>query len=124
MPIPQPEAPHITDNPAHMRVVQEGMMTIAKPIGLADRKDATALTVPHGEIRFEDVSFGYPGGPLVLRDVDEHLARSGRVVEILSEHTCQGWLEGYLLTGRHGLFPCYEAFLPIVDALRRFLVLL
>jgi xylulose-5-phosphate/fructose-6-phosphate phosphoketolase len=41
----------------------------------------------------------------------------GRVLEILSEHMCQGWLEGYLLTGRHGLFPCYEAFLPIVDGM-------
>ena len=49
--------------------------------------------------------------------VDEHLARSGRVVEILSEHTCQGWLEGYTLTGRHGLFSCYEAFIHIVDSM-------
>ncbi len=48
---------------------------------------------------------------------DEHLARSGRVMEILSEHTCQGWLEGYLLTGRHGLFSCYEAFIHIVDSM-------
>ncbi|MFG2907661.1 phosphoketolase [Kitasatospora sp. NPDC048286] len=49
--------------------------------------------------------------------VDEHLARDGRVLEILSEHTCQGWLEGYLLTGRHGLFSCYEAFVHIVDSM-------
>jgi xylulose-5-phosphate/fructose-6-phosphate phosphoketolase len=49
--------------------------------------------------------------------VDEHLAPSGRVMEILSEHTCQGWLEGYLLTGRHGLFSCYEAFIHIVDSM-------
>ncbi|MFF9767857.1 phosphoketolase [Streptomyces sp. NPDC014636] len=48
---------------------------------------------------------------------DEHLERGGRVVEILSEHTCQGWLEGYLLTGRHGLFSCYEAFVHIVDSM-------
>jgi xylulose-5-phosphate/fructose-6-phosphate phosphoketolase len=48
---------------------------------------------------------------------DEHLAPDGRVMEILSEHTCQGWLEGYLLTGRHGLFNCYEAFVHIVDAM-------
>jgi xylulose-5-phosphate/fructose-6-phosphate phosphoketolase len=48
---------------------------------------------------------------------DEHLASSGRVLEILSEHTCQGWLEGYLLTGRHGLFSCYEAFIHIVDSM-------
>jgi xylulose-5-phosphate/fructose-6-phosphate phosphoketolase len=52
-----------------------------------------------------------------VRDVDEHLARQGRVMEILSEHTCQGWLEGYLLTGRHGLFSCYEAFIHIVDSM-------
>jgi xylulose-5-phosphate/fructose-6-phosphate phosphoketolase len=48
---------------------------------------------------------------------DEHLAHSGRVVEMLSEHTCQGWLEGYLLTGRHGLFSCYEAFIHLVDSM-------
>ena len=52
-----------------------------------------------------------------LLPVDEHLARQGRVMEILSEHTCQGWLEGYLLTGRHGLFSCYEAFIHIVDSM-------
>ncbi len=50
-------------------------------------------------------------------DTDENLARDGRVMEILSEHTCQGWLEGYLLTGRHGLFACYEAFVPIIDSM-------
>jgi xylulose-5-phosphate/fructose-6-phosphate phosphoketolase len=48
---------------------------------------------------------------------DTFLARDGRVMEILSEHTCQGWLEGYLLTGRHGLFSCYEAFIHIVDSM-------
>ncbi len=48
---------------------------------------------------------------------DEHLARDGRVMEVLSEHLCQGWLEGYLLTGRHGLFNCYEAFIHIVDSM-------
>jgi xylulose-5-phosphate/fructose-6-phosphate phosphoketolase len=48
---------------------------------------------------------------------DDHLAPEGRVMEILSEHTCQGWLEGYLLTGRHGLFNCYEAFIHIVDSM-------
>jgi xylulose-5-phosphate/fructose-6-phosphate phosphoketolase len=47
----------------------------------------------------------------------EHIARDGRVMEVLSEHNCQGWLQGYLLTGRHGIFPCYEAFLPIVDGM-------
>ncbi|MFH1653547.1 MAG: phosphoketolase family protein [Pseudomonadota bacterium] len=48
---------------------------------------------------------------------DDHLASDGRVMEILSEHTCQGWLEGYLLTGRHGLFSCYEAFIHIIDSM-------
>jgi xylulose-5-phosphate/fructose-6-phosphate phosphoketolase len=48
---------------------------------------------------------------------DEHLSPDGRVMEILSEHICQGWLEGYLLTGRHGLFSCYEAFVHIVDSM-------
>ncbi|RFA23399.1 phosphoketolase family protein [Subtercola boreus] len=49
--------------------------------------------------------------------VDEHLARAGRVMEMLSEHQCEGWLEGYLLTGRHGLFNCYEAFIHIIDSM-------
>ncbi|HEY3414948.1 MAG TPA: phosphoketolase family protein [Armatimonadota bacterium] len=48
---------------------------------------------------------------------DDHLAPDGRVMEILSEHTCQGWLEGYLLTGRHGFFSCYEAFIHLVDSM-------
>jgi xylulose-5-phosphate/fructose-6-phosphate phosphoketolase len=48
---------------------------------------------------------------------DDHLDPAGRVVEVLSEHQCQGWLEGYLLTGRHGLFNCYEAFIHIVDSM-------
>jgi xylulose-5-phosphate/fructose-6-phosphate phosphoketolase len=48
---------------------------------------------------------------------DEHLAPEGRVMEVLSEHTCQGWLEGYLLTGRHGLFASYEAFIHIIDSM-------
>ncbi len=50
-------------------------------------------------------------------DTDEHLAPHGQVMEMLSEHQCQGWLEGYLLTGRHGLFNCYEAFIHIVDSM-------
>ncbi|HXC07768.1 MAG TPA: phosphoketolase family protein [Steroidobacteraceae bacterium] len=50
-------------------------------------------------------------------DNDEFLARTGRVMEMLSEHQCEGWLEGYLLTGRHGLFNCYEAFIHIVDSM-------
>jgi len=49
--------------------------------------------------------------------VDQNLSRDGRVLEMLSEHMCQGWLEGYLLTGRHGFFSCYEAFIHIVDSM-------
>jgi len=49
--------------------------------------------------------------------VDEHLSPNGRVMEVLSEHMCQGWLEGYLLTGRHGFFSCYEGFVHIVDSM-------
>ncbi|MBI2809539.1 MAG: phosphoketolase family protein [Candidatus Melainabacteria bacterium] len=48
---------------------------------------------------------------------DDHVSRTGRVLEVLSEHLCQGWLEGYLLTGRHGLFSCYEAFIHIIDSM-------
>ena len=51
------------------------------------------------------------------RDVDLNLEADGRVMEVLSEHLCQGWLEGYLLTGRHGFFSCYEAFVPIIDSM-------
>ncbi|HEX5323306.1 MAG TPA: phosphoketolase family protein, partial [Capsulimonadaceae bacterium] len=59
-----------------------------------------------------DRKFEWPWDPS-----DDYMGKSGRVVEILSEHTCQGWLQGYLLTGRHGLFPCYEAFVSIVDSM-------
>lgn len=48
---------------------------------------------------------------------DDHLSHDGRVMEVLSEHLCQGWLEGYLLTGRHGIFSCYEAFIHIIDSM-------
>jgi Phosphoketolase len=52
-----------------------------------------------------------------IEPYDVHLSRHGRVMEVLSEHLCQGWLEGYLLTGRHGFFSCYEAFIHIVDSM-------
>ncbi|MGC1955464.1 MAG: phosphoketolase family protein [Gammaproteobacteria bacterium] len=54
-------------------------------------------------------------GPLIA--TDDHLSPNGRVMEVLSEHCCEGWLEGYLLTGRHGIFPCYEAFATIIDSM-------
>ena len=49
--------------------------------------------------------------------LDDHIAPDGRVMEMLSEHQCEGWLEGYLLTGRHGFFPCYEAFIHVIDSM-------
>jgi xylulose-5-phosphate/fructose-6-phosphate phosphoketolase len=52
-----------------------------------------------------------------ILETDEHLSADGRVMEVLSEHLCQGWMEGYLLTGRHGLFACYEAFITIIDSM-------
>ncbi len=52
-----------------------------------------------------------------IKPTDDCLAQEGRVMEVLSEHLCQGWLEGYLLTGRHGLFSCYEAFIHIIDSM-------
>jgi xylulose-5-phosphate/fructose-6-phosphate phosphoketolase len=52
-----------------------------------------------------------------ILESDEHVSHDGRVMEVLSEHMCQGWLEGYLLTGRHGFFSCYEAFIQIVDSM-------
>jgi xylulose-5-phosphate/fructose-6-phosphate phosphoketolase len=52
-----------------------------------------------------------------ILETDDHVSTDGRVMEVLSEHLCQGWLEGYLLTGRHGLFSCYEAFIHIVDSM-------
>src|SRR6185312_2516085 len=63
---------------------------------------------------FEQTSRTWEAG---LVDTDTGLGRDGRVMEVLSEHQCQGWLEGYLLTGRHGLFNCYEAFIHIVDSM-------
>ena len=53
----------------------------------------------------------------IIKATDSHLSIDGRVLEMLSEHQCQGWLEGYLLTGRHGFFSCYEAFIHIIDSM-------
>ncbi|MDP4193308.1 MAG: phosphoketolase family protein, partial [Bacteroidota bacterium] len=52
-----------------------------------------------------------------ILETDDHIANEGRVMEVLSEHLCEGWLEGYLLTGRHGFFSCYEAFIHIIDSM-------
>ncbi len=63
---------------------------------------------------FEVTNRVFTGGIL---PTDDHLSPDGRVMEVLSEHLCQGWLEGYLLTGRHGFFNCYEAFIHIIDSM-------
>ena len=63
---------------------------------------------------FDATSRFYAGS---MQVTDEHLSPYGRVMEVLSEHLCQGWMEGYLLTGRHGLFSCYEAFITIIDSM-------
>src|SRR5262249_52147267 len=78
----------------------------------AFRPDATASN------RLQDVVAVTPRAwEAEILSTDENLAPEGRVVEVLSEHLCQGWLEGYLLTGRHGLFNCYEAFIHIIDSM-------
>ncbi len=66
------------------------------------------------EAVFEATDRAFTG---TILPTDDHLSPDGRVMEVLSEHLCQGWLEGYLLTGRHGLFSCYEAFVHIVDSM-------
>ncbi len=63
---------------------------------------------------FEDTNRQFEGE---IIPIDDHIKADGRVMEMLSEHQCQGWLEGYLLTGRHGFFSCYEAFIHIVDSM-------
>jgi xylulose-5-phosphate/fructose-6-phosphate phosphoketolase len=63
---------------------------------------------------FEETNRAWDASTL---STDDHLAPDGRVMEVLSEHLCEGWLEGYLLTGRHGLFNCYEAFIHIIDSM-------
>ena len=74
--------------------------------------DETASNRLQAVFEATDKTWLEPVSPL-----DEHLGPHGRVMEVLSEHMCQGWLEGYLLTGRHGLFNCYEAFIHIVDSM-------
>ncbi|WP_419992398.1 phosphoketolase [Streptomyces boninensis] len=85
----------------------------------ADRRDFRLVGPDETASNRLDAVYGASGKAWQAEtlDVDEHLDPHGRVLEILSEHTCQGWLEGYLLTGRHGLFSCYEAFVHIVDSM-------
>ncbi|HEX2774061.1 MAG TPA: phosphoketolase family protein [Micromonosporaceae bacterium] len=87
----------IAANPDHFRLFGPDEVESNRLTAVLERTDRVFL----GEIRPED----------------EHLAPAGRVMEVLSEHLCQGWLEGYLLTGRHGIFTSYEAFIHIVDSM-------
>ena len=79
----------------------------------ARRPGRDRLQPPPGRLRGQRQGVAGPGTVHATNTWTAH----GRVMEILSEHTCQGWLEGYLLTGRHGLFSCYEAFVHIVDSM-------
>jgi xylulose-5-phosphate/fructose-6-phosphate phosphoketolase len=111
--------------------VSEPGVTVAEPTRALGSwlRDVMSANQPYRNFRIvgpDETESNRLGGVLEVTDkvwraridpVDEHLAPSGRVMEMLSEHTCQGWLEGYLLTGRHGLFSCYEAFVHIVDSM-------
>jgi xylulose-5-phosphate/fructose-6-phosphate phosphoketolase len=77
--------------------------------------DETSSNLLGGVFAATDRAYTWPVDAVSAHDA--RLAPTGRVMEILSEHTCQGWLQGYLQTGRHGLFPCYEAFVTIVDSM-------
>ncbi len=109
--------------------VQVGSMAGATSVLGTFLRDVMAANRPYGNFRIvgpDETESNRLGAVFEVTDkvwqadlapVDRHLAPHGRVMEILSEHTCQGWLEGYLLTGRHGIFPCYEAFAHIVDSM-------
>ena len=92
--------------PARRRAPQPGDVP-----GLRSRRDR--VEPPWRGLRGDRPRRGTPS----VEPSDDHLAPDGRVLEVLSEHLCQGWLEGYLLTGRHGLFNCYEAFIHIIDSM-------
>src|SRR5690606_12754952 len=87
----------VQQNPTHFRVMAPDELASNRLDALFDVTERRWM----GE--------GVPG--------DDHLSPDGRVMEVLSEHLCQGWLEGYLLTGRHGLFTSYEAFIHVVDSM-------
>jgi xylulose-5-phosphate/fructose-6-phosphate phosphoketolase len=122
------------DLPDHRRYavdVPERGATTSEPTRVlgAFVRDVMAANEPHANFRLfgpDETESNRLGAVLEVTEkawnagllpVDQHLGPGGRVMEILSEHTCQGWLEGYLLTGRHGLFSCYEAFIHIVDSM-------
>ncbi len=97
------------------RVLGDWLRDVIKANGSAFRLFGPDETASNrlGDV-FEVTSRAFDG---VIEPADDHLSPDGRVMEVLSEHMCQGWLEGYLLTGRHGLFNCYEAFIHIVDSM-------
>ncbi|GIH17983.1 phosphoketolase family protein [Rugosimonospora africana] len=109
--------------------VMAGSMAGATSVLGTYLRDVMAANRPYGNFRMvgpDETESNRLGAVFEVTDkvwqaatapVDEHLAPRGGVMEILSEHTCQGWLEGYLLTGRHGMFPCYEAFVHVVDSM-------
>src|SRR5207253_1065781 len=97
------------DKPDHIRILEQWMKSY-KPEELFDS---------HGRL-MPDLAELAPTGGRRMGDnppEDDNLSPDGRVMEVLSEHQCQGWLEGYLLTGRHGFFSCYEAFIHIIDSM-------
>ena len=112
-------------------VVKEPGATVSEPTRVLGGmlRDLMAASEPHRNFRLfgpDETESNRLGAVLEVTgkdwqeqtlEVDQNLSSDGRVVEMLSEHTCQGWLEGYLLTGRHGLFSCYEAFIHIIDSM-------
>ncbi|MEU5266596.1 phosphoketolase family protein [Amycolatopsis sp. NPDC021455] len=121
----------LPDTAAHAVAVTAPGATVAEPTRVLGRflRDVFALNADRANFRLFgpdetasnrlDAVYDVTGKQwqAAVEPVDEHLAHDGRVLEVLSEHLCQGWLEGYLLSGRHGLFSCYEAFVHIVDSM-------
>ena len=95
---------------------------LAEVFRLNDEQTQLPHRVP-GRGRLQPAGGGVRGRPVTptsgrsIPAISPDYAPDGRVMEVLSEHNCQGWLQGYVLTGRHGIFPCYEAFIPIVDGM-------
>ena len=111
--VPQPGMPGIGDTHVVGRFLRDVVKLNAEPRNF--RIFGPDETLSNGlEAVFETTNRQWLAATI---DNDEFLARAGQVMEMLSEHQCEGWLEGYLLTGRHGLFNCYEAFIHIVDSM-------
>ena len=111
--VPQPGAPGIGDTHVLGKFIRD-VIALNEPTHNF-RLFGPDETLSNGlEAVFEKTERQWEGDTV---DGDQFLARAGRVMEVLSEHQCEGWLEGYLLTGRHGLFNCYEAFIHIVDSM-------